>query len=83
MGSRVRVSSGPQEALKKMRAFFVQIRNELFEMNEAQRQKATKSGPTGFDSKDNGFVSTQVHRINNLNQGCKTIIGENTYALAA
>ena len=40
-------------------------------------------GLTGFDSKDNGFVSMQAHASEAFKNGCKTIIGENNYALAA
>ena len=40
-------------------------------------------GLTGFDSKDNGFVSMQAHTSEAFKNGCKTIIGENNYALAA
>ena len=93
MGSRVRVSSGPpnKEALR-LRAFFVW--NNLLDVDgliqmmkistfNSQFSTSNCLGLTGFDSKDNGFVSMQAHASAALKTDALNLIGENNYALAA
>jgi len=40
-------------------------------------------GLTGFDSLQDGYVSIPSHAVTLVNLGCKKLIGENNYALAA
>ena len=61
MGSRVRVSSGPQKALVNEGFFLYLIETVLYYACFVRYITSSIMGLTGFDSKDNGFVSMQAH----------------------
>ena len=60
MGSRVRVSSGPPNISSLERELFLYPKVSAL-VGDNPADNAQNPGLTGFDSKDNGYVSMQAH----------------------